>query len=293
MHSTLVSNDLIFDVGMHLGEDSEFYLKKGFRVVGFEANPDLVDRCRTRLRRWIDNGRLCIVEGAIVDDESLIDENNAVNFYQNNGLSVWGTACSDWADRNSKLGAPSTIIKVPAISFETALLKHGIPYYLKVDIEGCDMICLKTLRLFTHKPSYVSFESSLKGMTEIESEISLLQQLGFEAFQAIEQSQLHIEQASCDPPREGIGVVHVFEEGASGLFGRELQGDWVAKEQILAEYERICRGYAALGENGIASRLPFRNGGVLYNLAQKLVEWRVGQKASVWYDTHARHCSVK
>ena len=32
-------DDLIFDVGLHRGEDTEFYLKKGFRVVAFEANP--------------------------------------------------------------------------------------------------------------------------------------------------------------------------------------------------------------------------------------------------------------
>ncbi len=27
-------DDLIYDVGMHTGEDTEFYLRKGFRVVG-------------------------------------------------------------------------------------------------------------------------------------------------------------------------------------------------------------------------------------------------------------------
>ena len=40
--------DLIYDVGMHKGEDTDYYLQKGFRVVAFEANPDLVNLCRTR-----------------------------------------------------------------------------------------------------------------------------------------------------------------------------------------------------------------------------------------------------
>ena len=35
--------NLIYDVGLHLGEDTEYYLKKGFRVIAFEANPELVD----------------------------------------------------------------------------------------------------------------------------------------------------------------------------------------------------------------------------------------------------------
>ena len=32
---------IIFDIGMHCGEDTDFYLKKGFTVVGVEANPEL------------------------------------------------------------------------------------------------------------------------------------------------------------------------------------------------------------------------------------------------------------
>ena len=33
--------NLIYDVGAHLGEDSQHYLAKGFKVVAVEANPDL------------------------------------------------------------------------------------------------------------------------------------------------------------------------------------------------------------------------------------------------------------
>ena len=40
--------DLIYDVGVHRGEDSAYYLAKGYRVRAFEANPDLVAGCRTR-----------------------------------------------------------------------------------------------------------------------------------------------------------------------------------------------------------------------------------------------------
>lgn len=34
--------NLIYDVGLHRGEDTDFYLKKGFHVVALEANPELV-----------------------------------------------------------------------------------------------------------------------------------------------------------------------------------------------------------------------------------------------------------
>lgn len=34
---------LIYDIGAHLGEDTDFYLKKGFKVVAIEANPFLAE----------------------------------------------------------------------------------------------------------------------------------------------------------------------------------------------------------------------------------------------------------
>ena len=59
--------DLIYDVGMHKGEDTEFYLKKGFQVVAFDADPNLVALCRKRFSNIIDQQKLTIVEGAWID----------------------------------------------------------------------------------------------------------------------------------------------------------------------------------------------------------------------------------
>ena len=56
---------LIYDFGMHKGEDTEYYLKKGFEVVSFEANPELAAHCRERFAEEIAAGRLTIVEGAV------------------------------------------------------------------------------------------------------------------------------------------------------------------------------------------------------------------------------------
>jgi len=44
----------IFDVGLHKGEDTEYYLTRGFRVVAIEANPDLVLFCTEKFRKFID-----------------------------------------------------------------------------------------------------------------------------------------------------------------------------------------------------------------------------------------------
>jgi len=49
---------LIYDVGAHKGEDTEFYLKKGFSVVAIEANPALCLGLTKRFEEFINSGRL-------------------------------------------------------------------------------------------------------------------------------------------------------------------------------------------------------------------------------------------
>jgi hypothetical protein len=58
---------LIFDVGIHKGEDTDYYLEKGFSVIGFDANPALITHCKKRFSKQIQEGRLILVEGAITE----------------------------------------------------------------------------------------------------------------------------------------------------------------------------------------------------------------------------------
>lgn len=51
--AVFLERHLIFDVGMHLGEDSDCYLRKGYRVVAFEANAQLIEDLTRKLGRWI------------------------------------------------------------------------------------------------------------------------------------------------------------------------------------------------------------------------------------------------
>lgn len=55
--------DLIFDVGMHPGQDTDDYLAKGYRAIAFEANPGLARECHLRFEHAARDGRLTIIEG--------------------------------------------------------------------------------------------------------------------------------------------------------------------------------------------------------------------------------------
>src|SRR5262249_5480686 len=47
---------LIYDVGMNNGDDTAYYLRRGFRVVAIEPNPALVATACERFRREIETG---------------------------------------------------------------------------------------------------------------------------------------------------------------------------------------------------------------------------------------------
>jgi hypothetical protein len=98
-----VTQNLIYDVGLHLGEDTEFYLKKGFNVVAVEANPVNAAKTADRLKAYVEAGQLTIVNKAITRDEG------PTTFFVSD-LSIWGTTDPKWAERNRRLG--SSIVRV-------------------------------------------------------------------------------------------------------------------------------------------------------------------------------------
>ncbi|HNS17386.1 MAG TPA: FkbM family methyltransferase [Bacteroidales bacterium] len=277
-------NDLIFDVGMHRGEDTAYYLKRGFRVIGFEADPDLVMHCKAKFAEEIKASQLHIVDGAITDMPAGETMGTTVKFYKNINNSVWGTISSEWADRNATLGTSSEIIDVPVISFSQCIEEYGIPYYLKIDIEGMDTVCLKTLLTFTLKPSYVSIESEKVHFKKLKVEFALLRRLGYDRFKAIQQEGISKQLVPFDT-KVGPYVDYHFQEGSSGLFGEELPGEWKNYRNIINEYRGIFLLYKLFGDYGILK--DFKAGHTIQNVLSK----RLQRPVPGWYDTHAKHMS--
>jgi len=285
--------DLVYDIGMHKGEDTEFYLRKGFRVIAFEADPDLVSFCRNRLKEFIDQGRLTIVEGAILDLDTIdADQKRKVQFFKNSELSVWGTVCANWAERNARLGTTSTAIEVNTTNFAQVIQEHGIPHFMKIDIEGSDMVCVSALRAFRERPDYISIESDKTSFANIKREIEVLIDLGYGYFQAVEQSAIPLSQSPHYPPSEGKYVAQLFEEGSSGLFGSELGDEWKSKHEILRQYRTVWLGYYLLGDDGIMNQWKFRGAWALLSLLRRFLSLFTKAAVPGWYDTHARHSSV-
>jgi FkbM family methyltransferase len=270
-------SDLIFDIGLHRGEDTDFYLKKGFRVAAFEADQDLVAHCKGRFRDAISAGRLQIVEGAIAPETS----GDRLTFYKNLQKSVWGTIDASWAERNAKIGAGSVIVEVARVDIVDAFQCRGVPFYLKVDIEGADHLVLDGLRRLKDRPRYISIEAEAVDLSRLVAQLDVLQDLGYNSFKPVQQARVPRTQIATTT-LGGEPLHYVFADSASGPFGEDLAGAWLSYEQCLAEYRRIFRRYRVFGDNAILSRLP---GG---KEITRLLGWVRGKPMVGWYDTHAK-----
>ncbi|HEY2356250.1 MAG TPA: FkbM family methyltransferase [Phenylobacterium sp.] len=265
-----MQSDLIYDIGLHRGEDTEFYLKKGFRVVAVEANPELCAEAREMFPGPLSDGRLTIVNKAIATAPG------ELTFFVNS-KTEWGTLDPEWAARNQRLGAESHPITIEATTIGTILGQHGVPYFMKVDIEGFDMVALSGLAAVTERPKFVSIESDKDSLRAVRREISTFVDLGYDRFKLVPQGQVR-RQVPPNPAREGLSVAHQFPEHASGCFGEEAPGEWVTADQAIEAYKKIFFTYAILGDDRVAPKW-----------VQSLA-WRMGMRCD-WWDTHARRAN--
>lgn len=279
-HSTPKKPNLIYDVGLHHGQDTDFYLKKGFDVVAFEANPENAAVCREKFAGALRSGQLNIVEGAIVEDRSQTE----VIFYRNKDHSLWGSTAEDWAYRNEVMGTSNEIIKVRAVNFGECLKKYGVPFYLKADIVGSEMICLRALRQFENVPDYVSIRSEKVIFRRLEDEFNLFEELGYNRFKAVQQHFADLKMPL--PSANGKKIEYEFAEGASGPFGEDTSGKWKTRAQVLKDYKRIFVLYWLFGDYSYLIQSERGKNFV------KQLERVARRSLPSWYDTHAKHSSV-
>ncbi|MBL7741730.1 MAG: FkbM family methyltransferase [Chitinophagaceae bacterium] len=238
-----IKEDLIFDIGLHTGEDTAFYLKKGYYVVAVEANPVLADHCRRKFDKAIASGRLIILNAGIADKPGILP------FYVNHYSSEWSSFDKAIGTRNN---TKYEVIEVPCIKTESLFRDYGIPYYMKVDIEGYDYLSLNDIPDSGEKPSYVSCEAT---------NISLLDTLktkGYTRFKLINQAN------SFRPLNEKLEgkqyyilyrkmkhavkhkLRHIIKEkymgGSSGPFGEDTKGEWKTYDEIRHAYIDFNQG---------------------------------------------------
>jgi len=267
-------DDLILDVGMHVAKDTEFYLSKGFRVASVEANPELARAGTSRLASAIQESRLRIFNVAICEKDG------PVAFFRNREKSDWGTISSDLAARNERLGTTNERIEVEGWRFERVLAETGIPYYAKIDIEGCDNLCLQAFNLFAVRPKFLSVEAGLESEDEAMQQLQTLQNLGYNRFKIVNQI-IHHRRRCPNPPLEGCYVDARFDVEMSGPFGEEAPGTWMTLDQTAHQARNLVKEQRVWGDSGQFGRSPLRR---LHRIWRRLTF----REPVGWYDFHAR-----
>jgi FkbM family methyltransferase len=210
----------IFDLGMNNGDDTRFYLSRGFNVVAVEANPVLCENAKCRFAAAINNQRLKIVNAAVST------ELGEAVFYVNPDNDHWSSLHIGWAGRD---GSRCEKIHVPCVTLKSLFDEFGVPHYLKVDVEGADQAVLEQLRGASLLPQYISVEDCRFGLRFMEA----LTACGYDAFKLLDQSAV----SQLVDPITG----RPFPAGSSGPFGTELPGEWLAHAEMVTVYSETVR----------------------------------------------------
>jgi FkbM family methyltransferase len=264
----------IFDIGLHTGQDTAFYLALGFKVVALEANPELIAQARARYGREVEEGQLVLVEGCIAEPDETKAE---TEFWVNEDDSALSSFDSSIAGR---MGHRLRRHLVMSVTMAELLKEHGTPHYAKIDIEGADQFCCNDLDP-QDLPQYLSTELSDFSC------FSRLHQLGYVQFKVIEQRHLtalseripinerlltnmcrnlsdrnllkrigrrisrwllpiadaYVKTSRAKPRSQRIPE-WAFPEGSSGPFGEESPGEWLDIEEAVFRWTlhlRACR----------------------------------------------------
>jgi FkbM family methyltransferase len=224
----MIESDLIFDIGMHRGDDAGFYLSKGFRVLSVEPFRDFTDQVRSKYSSEVETKRLTIIQKALAHSSQ-----TEIILYINKEKDDSHTTRADIVSANRA----SSIFTYDELTVATTTLSdlfnaYGVPYYLKCDIEGRDTEVLDQLVRDERRPDFVSFEAQ-----DLEI-LAKMRAAGYGRFQLV--NQWHNPSIVVpNPAREGRYAPVQFSGHMSGLFGRELSAHrWL-------DFESTARLYLA------------------------------------------------
>jgi len=242
---------LVFDIGMHIGQDTAHYLRSGYDVIAVEASPIMAEAGKARFAKEVEAGRLVILNVGISDRKGKLP------FYVNKKISEWSSFDLSLGSRNN---TAYDTMPIDCITMSDLLKEYGIPYYVKVDIEGYDFYVIEGLPDEGEKPQYVSCEAS---------EISLLDtmyQKGYRKFKLINQADnfnpidLSKEVKPWFPKylnvKNGIELrlqkIMDFKHpySSSGPFGEEAKGDWMTYEAARTALSTFLRPEVGTPLNG-------------------------------------------
>ena len=200
--------NLIFDVGYHKGESTKKYLQEGYTVIGIECNPKLISYNYKKYSYFIERGKLQLINKAVHDKDDEITD-----FYICNYNDQWSSCNPEIPYRSND---NVSRIQVYTVTLKTLIKKYGCPYYCKIDIEGNDIIAIKSLINLQEIPKYISAESECtnynnKDIIDPYSVLDTLHEVGYSKFNIIQQYNGGWDGCNIPIPLENL-LFYTYEE---------------------------------------------------------------------------------
>jgi FkbM family methyltransferase len=201
----MILNKLIYDIGLNDGIDTDYYLKLGYNVVCVDANPEIIKDAIIKYKKEIIDDRVILLNVGISNNIDIL------KFYISK-KSIYSSFIEEKANLIEYTDGIKNVIKINTIKLIDLIKIFGIPYYMKIDIEGYDMLAIETLTTET-KSKYISVEYCDYNI------LDKLKSIGYNKFKFI--SQINIEEQNNN--KNDIK----FKLHSSGNFGENTPGEWM------------------------------------------------------------------
>jgi len=166
------SGALAFDIGANEGRVTETFAELGARVVAVEPNPALAEKVRARY-----GSRDVQVEAAAVGAQVGTAQLRLGVDSEHSTLSdEWQEAVDD----ETRAARWSDTVEVPVTTLDRLIDLHGLPSFIKIDVEGFEPEVLSGL---SHRVPALSFEFQCRAVGLAERCVALVDQLGDYEFQ--------------------------------------------------------------------------------------------------------------
>lgn len=133
-------NDLVFDVGANTGSRTKLFLNLGAKVICFEPQPNLFEH----LRSYLGKNKKCLIKNLGLGDcrgSQILNISDA---------HVLSSMSERWINATKNSGRFieynwDTKINVDISTLDLEIARHGVPTYVKIDVEGYELEVLKGL----------------------------------------------------------------------------------------------------------------------------------------------------
>lgn len=199
----LMPGDLVFDVGANIGDKAAALLAKDVRLVCVEPQPSCVATLQARFGK---HPQVAVVPKGLGSRPGLLE------MHINSKSPVLSTFSAEWMQGRFKNEVWDQKIDVPITTLDDLVREHGVPRYLKIDVEGFEFEVISGL---SRRVGIVSFEFTNEYFANAERFMKYLDNLGYRKFN--------------------------FSLGERSDFA--IDG-WVGMAQIAAVLRDICSKYA-------------------------------------------------